>query len=186
MWVRASEEQLKAGVHAIKLDNHEGLWMEKPDLWSKYLRRPDSVEDICFAQFAKMYKGATSTKDETEEECLEVSDEEEDDDVEDSGRKFHFVMTFRDNGHKGKQLPEKIELNNPCPGERSTLKKRTFPAALRFHKIKKDNDHRRYMLNELMLYTPLRRELDLNEAHSCHSVITSEMLNTSHLIQTIL
>ena len=30
MWMRASEEQLKAGVSAIELENHEGLWMEKP------------------------------------------------------------------------------------------------------------------------------------------------------------
>ena len=169
MWMRASEEQLKAGVHAIKLENHEGLWMEKPDMWSKYLRRPDSVEDLCFAQFAKMYKGAAGTKDEADVECEEVFEDEEGDVAESSGRKFHFIMTFRDNGKKAEQLPEVIELLDPCPGERPTLKKRTFPAALRFHKHKKDNDHRKYMLSELMLYTPLRRDLDLNEVEDLYN-----------------
>ena len=162
MWIRASEEQLKTGVHAIKLENREGLWMEKPDLWNKYLRRPDSLEDICLAQFAKMYKGSTRETDETD---FDVNSDDEDEDnngeEDDNEKKFHFIMTFRDNGCKGEKLPEILKLENPYPGERSVLTKRRFPAALRFHKAHKDNDHRRFMLNEVMLYTPLRDEVDL-------------------------
>ena len=36
--------------------------------------------------------------------------------------------------------------------------KRTFPSALRFHKVKPDN-HKRFMLNELQLYCPLDDEV---------------------------
>ena len=79
MWKRASEEQLKSGVKAIKLENHEGYWIEKPDMWSKYIRRPDSIEEICFAQFAKMYKGCASRKDDNGE------DDEDDEDFEEVG-----------------------------------------------------------------------------------------------------
>ena len=58
MWCKATEEQLNAGVlEAVKLENHEGYWYQKADLWSKYLRRPEELETMCFAQFVKMYRG---------------------------------------------------------------------------------------------------------------------------------
>ena len=68
MWIRASEEQLQSGVHAIQLENREGFWMEKPDMWNKYLRRPESLEDMCLAQFAKMYKGTSEKSEEVDDE----------------------------------------------------------------------------------------------------------------------
>ena len=143
MWMRASEEQLKAGVSAIELENHEGLWMEKPDLFNKYLRRPSQLEEMCLAQFAKMYKGSAAKSEDSEEafdDENEVDNEEEF--QEPTGEeKFHYIMTYRKNGSKGKPLPDLIKLSDPIPGERSTLKKRSFPAALRFHKVKPD-DHR--------------------------------------------
>ena len=74
MWMRASEEQLKAGVMAIKLENHEGLWMEKPDLFNKYLRRPDHLEEMCLAQFAKMYKGSAASNEDSEQAFDEGKD----------------------------------------------------------------------------------------------------------------
>ena len=163
MWMRASEEQLKSGVKAIKLENHEGMWIEKPDMWSKYIRRPDSLDEMCFAQFAKMYKGSASKEDNDDPEVDEDS-EDEDDVVQDESieKKFHYIMTHKDPICKGKKLPEMIKLDYPYPGERTTMKKRAYPAALRFHKVQKDNDHKRYMLHELMLYSPQRSELELD------------------------
>ena len=59
------------------------------------------------------------------------------------------------------------------------MKKRTRPAALRFHKYKKDNDHKRYMLSEIMLYRPLDSEVEddrieefYNEMHGGERRIT--------------
>ena len=62
-WKKASEEDLKSGIPVIELDGHEGYWYEQQDMWSKYLRRPmDTLANICFAQFAKMYRsGSRST-----------------------------------------------------------------------------------------------------------------------------
>ena len=39
------------------------------------------------------------------------------------------------------------------------MKKRRKPCALRFHKVRESTDPMRYMLSELMLYRPLRREV---------------------------
>ena len=41
-------------------------------------------------------------------------------------------MTYKDNGSKGKRLPDIIKLSDPAPGEAQFMKKRTFPSALRF------------------------------------------------------
>ena len=56
-WKKATEEQLNQGLAAVQLGSHEGFWYEQPDFWSKYLRRPDVLSEMCFAQFARMYKG---------------------------------------------------------------------------------------------------------------------------------
>ena len=53
-WTKATEEQLLAGVKAVELEGHEGLFVEQQDMWSKYLRRPNSLAEICFAQFSKV------------------------------------------------------------------------------------------------------------------------------------
>merc|ERR1712240_17948 len=43
-WTQATDEDLKTG--------REGFWFEQPDYWSKYLRGPDDLKNMCFAQFA--------------------------------------------------------------------------------------------------------------------------------------
>ena len=53
-----------------------------------------------------------------------------------------------------------LPIRNPYPGEATCIKKRSRPAALRYHKYKKDNDHKRYMLSEVMKYVPLEQEVD--------------------------
>ena len=162
-WVKATEEQLLAGVKAVNLEGHEGLFVEQQDMWSKYLRRPDYLEDICFAQFAKMYRSYSSTnKDEEskEENDEDIQTEECDEETSDDDR-FNFIMTYKDET-KRRPLRKVIELKNPQPGECSLMKKRTFPAALRFQKIKEENNPDKYMLNELMLYSPQRNEIELD------------------------
>ena len=71
---RATEEQINAGLPCIELKNHEGLWYEQDDMWSKFLRRPSVVKDLCFAQFCRMYVTWSPSKKESEEDKL---DEEE-------------------------------------------------------------------------------------------------------------
>ena len=165
-WRRATEEDLQNGVSAKKLENHDGLWYEQPDMWSKYLRRPEKLKEMCCAQFVRMYKGFSPKKEDNKDDDMEAvleddndiwDEAEEEDGSEDN---FHFIMTFRDNGKNGKPLPLMLPIRNPYPGEATCIKKRSRPAALRYHKYKKDNDHKRYMLSEVMKYVPLEQEVD--------------------------
>ena len=71
---RATEEQINAGVPCIEINNHEGLWYEQDSFWSKYLRRPHQLKDICFAQFSRMYVTMSPSKNTGEEEEEVVDD----------------------------------------------------------------------------------------------------------------
>ena len=161
-WKKATEDQLNQ-VNGIKIADRDGIWFQQPDLWSKYLRRPGEIKDITFSQFAKMYVGK-SRKGEDEDEVEEAIDdhEEEDDSDDDDVNKFDYIMTFKNNGSKGKKLPDIIKLSDPAPGEAQFMTKRTFPSTLRFRKEKAEN-HKRFMLNELMLYCPLDDEVKEDE-----------------------
>ena len=162
-WRKATQKEMESGIPVVQLENHEGYWYEQQDFYSKYLRRPDELRSLCFAQFAKMYKSrrvqekeAGVEYEELDEE-LDMKPEEEDfDDV-----KFNFVMTFRNEGLNGTQLPSMIFLKDPQPGECSSLTRRKYPAALRFRKIREANDPVKYMYGELKLYHPHTKELNI-------------------------
>ena len=74
-------------------------------------------------------------------------------------QKFHFIMTETD---EMVPLPNLIEISDPYPGEPKWMRKRKGPAVLRYHKVSRDNQYERWMLKELMLYTPYR-EADLDD-----------------------
>ena len=167
---RATEKQIEANIPCVKLAGKEGLWYQQPDLWSKYLRRPEELEDLCYAQFVQMYdsysggkKSDNQTEEnsvEEEEEELEENDELELEDLADSSSYYEFdhIMTFLDNGRKGQKLPKVIELQDPIPGEAGKMKKRGRRASLKFYKGYQ-NDPVRLLHQELMLYTPQRGEI---------------------------
>ena len=67
-------------------------------------------------------------------------------------------------------LPTPIELNDPYPGEPKWMRKRKHPAVLRHHKIKKERDYEMWMLNELMLYTPYRKEQLNDYENNCAEI----------------
>ena len=63
--------------------------------------------------------------------------------------------------HKNKEeivLPDYIKLSPKYPGENNFLRKRRFPASVRFHKKRQDVDPHKFFLSELMLYFPFRDE----------------------------
>ena len=172
-YLKAQKHHIDAGIPLIELEGHEGLWYEQQDIWSKYLRRPDALEDICFAQFAKMYRGSNRSSQKVEETLDKDNQIDEDDiDIEDTEEslqspEFHFIMTYRDDV-RGKKLPDEFALKNPFPGESWIMQKRRSPVALRFHKVKQDNDSERYLFGEVMLYCPLRRDVDMAEARTLY------------------
>ena len=178
---KATEEHINAGVPCVELKNHEGLWYEQEDMWSKYLKRPIQLINMCFAQFARMYitMSPSSKVEEEDDSNLEVVDDNVDEELstllelkdlaleEDletwEDKKFDFVMTYLDNGSQGEPLPAKIKLNHDGFGEPPMMRKRIRPAALRFHKVKMHTDPDRFMTKELMLYYPLNGELDADQ-----------------------
>ena len=94
-----------------------------------------------------------------EEEFEYDSDNEDDDhdnDKEDPYKKFHFIITEDD--ELGAEIPQAFKLRETFPRENPIMQKRSFPAALRFHKVNKDNSPHKYFLSELMLYIPFRDE----------------------------
>ena len=166
----------------IKLMGHEGLWYQQQDMWSKYLRRPkDILGEICFAQFAKMYSSYSqrnsSNQDLDEEHEKEVDEEPQDEDEgynSGSDEKFNYVMTYRNDYKNGKKLPDYIELEDPFPGEPRFMKRRSFPAVLRFNKTNRNNNPHKYMLSEVMLYKPVTEEIDIETVDELYNEVYNE------------
>ena len=164
----------------FKVEDREGLFLEKPDLISKYQRRklvtgrdddaePDpqeaeALEQMCLAQFAKMYESRgwqqlRGTNEEGEVEAPRDGDVPEEGELAEEDD-FNFLITG-DTECKRPLLPDVLTLEDPLPGEPKLLYKRTFPRALRFFKKKFDMNPHRYYLTELMLYYPFRDENEL-------------------------
>ena len=70
--------------------------------------------------------------------------------------KFNYIITESD--ERGEEIPKNIILKDPQPEKNPFMRKRTFPAALRFHKANRNNNPHKYFLSELMLYIPFRDE----------------------------
>ena len=86
-------------------------------MWSKYLRRPlNKLEDLCFAQFAKMYTSARQGKEKEENTCDEDEEETENNKEDKSDDKFNYIMTYKDEPLNGTKLPNYIKLTDPYPG----------------------------------------------------------------------
>ena len=167
----------------------EKLYVEMYDLVDKYIRRDKkckSIDELTYSQYYKMYstcrkdnrKIKKSEKNIKEDKVLrDLDDEDNYEDVEEEfdetendvkakkkkENKFHFVM-MADERRLGKvPLPEFIELDNPHPGEPNFMRKRNYPAVLRFHKVKASLQPEEYYYSEALLYTPFRSEAELEK-----------------------
>ena len=66
--------------------------------------------------------------------------------------------------HKSKyaiHLPKYFKLDPVYPGEPAFMRRRDYPACLRFHKVKEHTDPQKYFKNEIMLYTHFNSEDEL-------------------------
>ena len=182
-WKKATEAEIESGRPVIQLDGHEGYWYEQQDMWSKYLRRPmDTLSDMCFAQFAKMYRSSGKSapseeesghpEDKAVEEDVNEGDDGYDSDNDDQAEdKFNYIMTHetsKKDYKSGGRLPDYIQLSELYPGESSMMVKRNYPAVLRFNKTNKDNNPQKFLLSELMLYRPVQAEIDVDHAEAMY------------------
>ena len=169
-----------------KIENREGWFVEKYDLVDKYTRRDKTCRDIdtlTTSQFWKMYDPVWKKKEKkiksnknrlslkkkrktfisVSESDNSQSDQEIDLDEDilnlDYENDFNFVMDST--GGRRIPLPEYIDIDNPFPGEPLFMKKRSFPAVLRFHKFKASTEPDDYYFAEALLYTPFRSEEEL-------------------------
>ena len=163
---KATEAQMNSGIDVFKLDGHEGLFFEVKDIYSKYLRRPKVLENICFAQFAKMFR--SKAQNETDDDIDDIDEENETDAFNplesDDDEKFNFVMCFDVTKSRIQELPKTIRLESCILGEPPIMKRRQFPAALRFHKKYSATDHMKFMFSEVILYYAHSYEFTLEEA----------------------
>ena len=177
------------GGKGFKLKDREGLFLEKPDLISKYERRKllaskeenedednkdeDPLDNLSLCQFVKMYesKGWQKINEEGEYEEIEPDanpDEgalaEEDD--------FNYIVTGEEVQTERKKLPQTLTLADLLPGEPNILRKRTFPRAIRFFKKRFQINPHKFYLAELMLYHPFRDEAELHpdDAEKCEQL----------------
>ena len=149
-----------------------GMYIEKPDMVSKYERRKlvgnnddyegdDIMNHLCYSQFAKMFQHRGRKSIEKEDDNGDVDREEGDLNEEDN---YNYVMTGVNDGEEEPsrmKLPNLLTLCDPYPGEPSLLHKRTFPRALRFFKKNFDVNAHKFFLAELMMYFPFRNENEL-------------------------
>ena len=156
----ATKEDIESGLPLVEIEGQDGLYYEQPDMLSKYLRRSEKIESICPVQYAKMFTSDSRIEKKREEVSENVDENEldsddDDDDDDDPESKFHYIMTSNPRAPK-QRLPDVDTLQWTYPKETKHMRKRRFPAVIRFHKVNRDRDPDKYMLNELMLYTPYR------------------------------
>ena len=140
--MKSVDDESSEDKNLLKLEGVEGLWYEQPDILSKYKRRDDRLEQICYTHYGKMIRsGGKSSEVKNEDPDYEShednsGDEEEiekDDDSEDPNLKFHYIIT--ENDSLGPEIPKFTKLKTTLPKENPIQCKRSFPAALRFHKV---------------------------------------------------
>ena len=188
------QRQDPEGGVGFKVGDKEGLFLEKPDLISKYERRKlllseeerklfgegedaEILDQLTFCQFVKMYEGRswhqmkkTNEEGEVEQQPDDGEDQPEEGEL-DQEDDFNFLIV----GHSGaerRRLPQQLTLKDLMTGEPKILNKRTFPRALRFFKKKHDRNPHHFYLTELMLYHPFRNEKELfpEDAEKCEEL----------------
>ena len=164
-------EYMASGREKISVTGKDGLYVEKPNLVDKYERRKlveadgqeHPLRQLCYSDFIKEYDPAnvkSKTKKQKSENAEEFSSDTENDsdtsEDEDNDDKRFIKTCNSDEGDEKMFLPKLIKLTSTHPGEPKYMKLRTHPAALRYHKYRKDNHE--YFYSELLLYRPFTKE----------------------------
>ena len=140
--MRQKKSEYKDEREYVKVEGREGEWYEQRYIISQYERRPN-LENVCLAQFVRMYRGLQVQKDDGGEEG------EVDSAVAiNTSRKYeHYYKEMLCGGEdcrkctgnkEGKDLPSKITLVGSGPGETNRMTRRKIPATLRYYKGNKE------------------------------------------------
>ena len=187
--LKINDDMSYNGKEKLKIDGRDGYYVEKYDIVSKFERKEDGLEELSFTHFSKMYTPSwkyKETREDSNKDCDSNEDENDgildDEDLDKNFKpelenrstgesKFNFIMRCRkdasDPDHKlcklirGKRLPKYIKLKETFPGEAPFMRKRNYPAVLRFHKFKQDTNPMEYFFSEALLYKPFSNEKEL-------------------------
>ena len=169
--LKIDEETNYNGQEKFKVEGREGYFVEKYDIVSKFERCENKPNGLSYCQFAKMYSPAWKDKeckdDNHETNDSDMSGNEEIDNFDKKESKFNYVMKCFGHPHencktrKTEELPQYLKLSTVFPGEPPFMKKRKFPAVLRFHKFKLDTHPSEFFFSEALLYKPFRNEQDI-------------------------
>ena len=175
--MRVDEKDPCYGKIKKRIENREGWFVEKYDLVDKYVRRDKKCKEIDGlrpGQYWKMYEPTWKKKKTGNKNKLSLSKEKQNEVNSDTGisenemddtiamdkdNKFNYIMD--ETGESKIPLPEYIAIEDPLPGEPPFMKKRSFPAVLRFHKFKASVEPEDYYFAEALLYTAFRSEEEL-------------------------
>ena len=169
----------------FEIEDKKGRFLEKPDLVSKYERRKllprreeeeetpqakedaETLEQMTFCQFIKMYegKGWQEMRKTNEEGETEEPDNDDDEEKPEEGELakedgYNYLIVGNSEASRRK-LPQLLTLEDVRPGEPRILHKRTFPRAMRFFKKKHDRNPHLFHFGKLILYHPFRDENEL-------------------------
>ena len=130
----------------------DGLFIEKPDIISKYCRRKITEDNpelgaLSLMQFAKNHQPVRQWKDDEESALIAKKESKVQEKIgtweNEEERVADFYVTTNEKYHYTR-LPNVIRLNDCNPGEVPIWVKRTFPKAARIHKKKENNDPHRF------------------------------------------
>ena len=178
-----TKEEAKRCQNTIKVENKDGLFMEKPSMMDKFERKDVSknphISKMRYLQFCMKY---TSTNCEPKDEdfnSIEYKVNEEGWDISDE---LDLIVTDDFNYQNiHYSLPKVIKLVNPRPGEPKYMRRRSRQVA-RFHKINKTKHPHEYYYSELQLYSEFRMESELEaENFEQCKVIYEQKSNNSDL-----
>ena len=169
---------------AVRVKDHEGMFMESESIHMKYYKRPSVLENMCMAQFVKMYKTTSRKINREDEDNSSEEPDEEGTAIPDrvtSTNNFDYIMTKCLDSTLRTALPKMIELSPVEEGEPvKIMGKRSFPAALKIFKYNVNHDAHAFYISELILYYPHRSEADLalDDIDQCFELYQCSGINT--------
>ena len=184
------QRQDPEGDVGFKIADKNGLFLEKPDLISKYERRKlvmseedrelfgegedgETLEQMTFCQWVKMYQAKKWKKEANLDGEVEEHDDEDHPEEGELAEEDDFnFLTATHSGAGRRRLPQELTLSDLMTGEPKILNKRKFPRALRYYKRKLDHNPHYFYLQELLLYHPFRDENQLfpDDAEKCEEL----------------
>ena len=124
------------------------------NILDKYENRPESLEEMCLADFASNYTYKKNDQNKDPEAIESYSIPVHNDDLKSSSDEEDYE---NDDKNKRKKINDNIVLKNDF-GE---MRKRERPCVIRFHKVTKMTNSEVYFLRLLQLYMPWRNEDEL-------------------------